>query len=434
MSILYDGNGNQIEVSGETEVRPEPDVGDVPRIYITGALPATKNDGESPVMLTYKSKTLEFTSYATLKVQGDSSTRYAKKNFTIKLFKDAEHTSKDKRVFKSWSKRNKFVIKANWIDITHARNVVGARIWSDMVASRSDYNNLPPELTSSDNNGAIDGFPVMVFANGLYYGRYAWNIPKDGMLNMDEDNVAHAMIQGQSNTDNGCKFRSTSVTYWTDELTDDLTHVQARWQAVLSFVSTSTDTDFKANLSSYFSVPSLIDWYLFGLAFFAYDSYGKNQSYLTYDGNYFICSAYDMDCILNIFWTGTMPFQATESWFPYQHIVYIDTNTGEHSGVEAGNYLFERLASLYSIDIKARWAELRQHGGALSYENIDLRFDEWCSHVTTDQMAEDYAVTTADGAFATMGNIPGGNVSTNNIQQIRQFAHDRLAYIDTLMV
>lgn len=425
---IYDVNGNII--SAET-VEPMPN--DVPRIYITGTLPTNKSQGEYSVMLTYKSKTDEFTDYATLKVQGDSSVSYPKKNFTVKLFKDQAHAQKDKRQFLNWKKFNKFVIKANWIDITHSRNVVGARIWSDMVKSRSDYDTLPSELKDSSNLGAIDGFPVMVFANGYYYGRYSFNISKDNMLNMDEDNPNHAMVQGQSNTDNGCKFRSTSVAEWTDELTDDLTHVQTRWQDILSFVSTATDANFKANLGNYFSIPSLIDWYLFGLGTFAYDSYGKNQSYLTYNGQYFYCSAYDMDCILNIFWTGYMPFQANEAWYPYLHIVYTNTTTGAHSGFEDGNYLFERLASQFDTEIKARWADLRTHGGALSYENVDKRFEEWCSLVSVEIMAEDYASTTANGAFTAMSSIAGGNVSTNNIQQIRQFAHDRLAYVDTLM-
>lgn len=435
MSIIYDGNGNEIQIDsggGGGDVTPtvEPAVGDVPRLFITGDLPSTKEQGEYSVGLTYQSKTTKFTSYATLKVQGDSSTRWNKKNYTIKLFKDSAHTQKDKRQFKHWSKFNKFVIKANWIDITHSRNVVGARIWKDMVASRSDYDSLPTELLESDNLGAIDGFPVMVYANGIYYGRYSFNISKDNMLNMDEDNPNHAMVQGQSNTDNGCKFRSTSVAQWTDELTDDLTHVQTRWQQILAFVSTSTDANFVSGLSNYFSVPSLIDWFLFGLAFFSYDSYGKNQSYLTYDGSYFICSAYDMDCILNVFWSGTMPFTADEEWLPYKHIVYSNSNTGEHTGFEDGNYLFERLASLFKSTLKARWAELRAHGGALSFANIDARFDEWCSYVTTEQMKEDYASTTAGGNFTSMANIAAGNADTNNIRQIRAFARARLLFSD----
>ena len=405
----------------------EPGVSDVPMVYITGTLPTTKDQGELPVMLTYKSKTKEFTSYATLKVQGDSTTAFPKKNFTIKLFSDSARTVKDKHAFRNWSKYNKFVVKANWLDITHARNVVCARIWYDMVKSRSDYSDLPMDLLESDHLACIDGFPVTMYVNGQYYGRYAFNLTKDNMLNMDEDNPDHAMVQGQG-YDAGTYFKGTSVQYWSDELTDDLTHVQPRWVDILSFVSTSSDATFKANLENYFSVPSLIDFYLFGTAFFAWDSFGKNQSYLTYDGDYFICSAYDMDNTIGLYWTGTMPFSPTAEWYPYDTISESGTIT------DNGNNLYKRLATLFDTEIVARWAELRQHGGALSFENIDKHFANWCSLATTEQMKEDYASTTAGGAFTGMANIAGGNASTNNLQQIINFMHDRLALFDTLIV
>lgn len=408
----------------------EPGVSDVPMIYITGTLPTTKEQGELPVMLTYKSKTDEFTSYATLKVQGDSSTAFPKKNYTIKLYKDQAHSVKDKHKFKYWSAYNKFVIKANWIDITHARNVVGARIWSDMVKTRSDYNNLPAEMLASDNLACIDGFPVMLYANGQYYGRYAFNITKDNMLNMDEDNVGHAMVQGQG-YDGGTYFKRVIIDNWSDELTDDITHVQARWEEILSFVSTAADATFRTNLKNYFSVPSLIDWYLFGLAFLAYDSYGKNQSYLTYDGNYFICSAYDMDNIVGMYWTGEIAYKPTDAWYPYSTTTSLSPSGNTFS--DNGNYLYKRIADLFGTEIKSRWAELRTHGGGLSFENIDKRFSEWCSLVTVEQMKEDYASSTAGGAFTGMANIAGGNVTTNNIQQIVQFMHDRLVYLDALL-
>jgi hypothetical protein len=51
---------------------------------------------------------------------------YPKKNFTIKLFEDADRSIKKKISFKNWGKQNKFCLKANWIDITHLRNVVSA--------------------------------------------------------------------------------------------------------------------------------------------------------------------------------------------------------------------------------------------------------------------------------------------------------------------
>lgn len=409
---------------------------DLPRIFISGTLPTDKGQGELPVTLTFKSRTMNFTAYATLKVQGDSSALYDKKNFTIKLYSDQNKTIKKKVKFGNWKAYNKYVVKANWIDITHTRNVVGAKIWGDMVRSRSDFNDLPTRLKKSDNMGAIDGFQVVMYVNGVYYGRYDFNISKDNMLNMDDSNPGHAMVQGQKATDAGCKFRSTSTEFWSDEFTDDLTHVETRWVEVLTFVSTASDNNFKANLGNYFSVPSLIDFYLLGTAFFSYDSYVKNQSYLTYDGNYFICSAYDLDGILGVFWTGTMPFNPVDPWYPELRILFTDSMTGEYSGFESGtaNYLYERLANLFSTEIKARWQVLRSPGNALSYENVIGRFEEWYSLTSDEMKAEDYAVTTAGGAFVSMGEIAGGNIETNNIWQIRDFIKKRLDFLDTQLI
>jgi hypothetical protein len=94
--------------------------------------------------------------------------KYPKKNFTIKLFEDEARSQKKKVGFKNWGEQNKFCLKANWIDISHARNVVSARLWGDVVKSRSNYNELPELLTTSPNQGAIDGFPIKVYANGIY--------------------------------------------------------------------------------------------------------------------------------------------------------------------------------------------------------------------------------------------------------------------------
>ena len=148
----------------------EPATEDIPKIFIDGQIPTTKTEVNAE--LTYISKTLNFHAYITIKCQGNSSMSYPKKNFTIKLFKDANRSEKLKVDLKGWGKQNKFVLKANWIDISHLRNVVSARIWGDIVKSRSNYEDLPEELRTSPNQGAVDGFPIKVYNNGVYQGRY----------------------------------------------------------------------------------------------------------------------------------------------------------------------------------------------------------------------------------------------------------------------
>ena len=127
----------------------EPATNDIPKVFIDGVIPSTKDDVNAE--LTYISKTLNFHAYITIKCQGNSSMSYPKKNFTIKLFKDEARTEKLKVNLKGWGKQNKFVLKANWIDISHLRNIISARIWGDIVKSRPNYENYPEELRTSPN-------------------------------------------------------------------------------------------------------------------------------------------------------------------------------------------------------------------------------------------------------------------------------------------
>lgn len=148
----------------------EPANDDIPTIFISGAIPDSKNyvAGE----LEYVSKTTKFHAYTYIKLQGNSTLQLPKKNYTVNLYSDENRSVKLNKEFKSWGFHNNFVLKADYNDILHARNVVGAKLWGKVVASRPDYDTLPEELRNSPNNGAIDGFPVKVYVDGKYNGLY----------------------------------------------------------------------------------------------------------------------------------------------------------------------------------------------------------------------------------------------------------------------
>ena len=52
--------------------------------------------------------------------------------------------------------QSKYVLKANWIDITHSRNIIGARLWGDVVKSRDDYESIPELLKTSPNHQIME--------------------------------------------------------------------------------------------------------------------------------------------------------------------------------------------------------------------------------------------------------------------------------------
>ncbi len=432
--VLRDGNGNETQYYPDavryveqtlTEaqkaqarqnlgiVELEPSDGDIPKIFFGGALQQTKD--EAVVPFRYISKTDDFSGYAEIKAQGNSSMSYPKKNQTVKMFEDEACETKLKKDFKGWGKQNKYVFKANWIDLSHARNIVSARLWADVVKSRANYAELPELLRTTPNQGAVDGFPVKVYANGIYQGRYTINIPKDAwMANMDKDLDTHCILCGE-NYVSGCYRASANINEsdWTDEIHDTVpASIKTRWNQVISFVMNSTDDEFRANLGNYFYVDSLIDYYLFGLASCGLDAFGKNQLYATYDGKKWIASMYDMDSTWGLYWNGSKFVPASYGRDEFED--YVNST---------GNLLYVRLEQLFLPELQTRWAELKN--GALSVENIINRFERFTDIVPADLVKEDYASTTAGGAFT---NIPSKD--TNNIQQIRSYALARQAWVD----
>lgn len=400
------------DIAPKTIIEPAED--DIPKVFINGVIPTTKD--EVSAELTYISKTLSFHAYIEIKCQGTSSMSYPKKNFTIKLFEDAEHTIKKKIAFKGWGKQNKFCLKANWIDISHLRNIVSAQLWSDIVESRSNYETLPELLRESPNNGAVDGFPIKVYNNGIYQGRYTWNIPKDKwMFNMDDDLEEHCVLCGE-NYDSGC-FRAAAVideSDWSDEIHDSCPDlIKTSWNNVIDFVMNSSDDDFKANIETYFDLQSLLDYHIYGMYMCGIDQYGKNQIYMTYDGVKWIASMYDMDSTWGLYWNGQ-----TLLGTDYGRDKYEDQIQGR-----LGNLLYERIEHNYSAELLARWNELKT--SVLSMSNIINRFEKLADVAPLELVKEDYASTTGNGAYTT---IP--SVTKNNLQQIRNFAAARRAWTD----
>ncbi|WP_455937904.1 CotH kinase family protein [Gemella morbillorum] len=419
-SVIGDSNSGLVKevtdlkansgTGGSTPVAlTEPYNDDIPRIFLSdGILPTSKTS--TTMKFEYISKNKRYSGYVDIKCQGTSSMNYPKKNFTIKTFNDKDLVDKLKINFMNWGNQNKFCLKANYIDISHARNVVSARLWGDIVKSRENYLELPELLRTSPNSGAIDGFFVKIYANGVYQGRYTMNIPKDKwMSNMDDSLDQHCILCGE-NYKSGL-FRAAAVidgTDWSDELHEIVpTSIVDRWNQVINFVMTSSDSDFKANIEQYFDLTSLIDYYIFAYVSCGLDSMGKNQIYMTYDGQKWFASMYDMDSTWGLYWNG-------QSFVSTSYRMQDDYESGANGNQK--NLLYLRLEGLFIDEIKERYAVLRN--GALTETNIINRFEEFmiCSN---DLIKEDYEI---------FNGIPSQD--TNNIKQIRQYVVDRCIYVD----
>ena len=406
------------QASGIVTIEPADD--DIPKIYFTGTTPTSKDQGDLQLFMRYVSKTARIEKPVTLKVQGDSSANYPKKNFTMKTYADSTYEEKEKLTFKGWPAMNKFVLKAHWMDHSHVRNVGTAKIWSKIVASRSDYEALPEELRTSANNGATDGFTCKVFVNGVYQGLYELIVPKDKLYGQDSDIATHSILNSEYNNQATCAFSTTSPTIsgnWSEELQDSMSaSISTSFANFIKFVAGSTDEEFVANAENYFDVQSVIDFDIFARVFCIVDNLCKNQIFYTYDGVKWYEGAWDLDGVL-----GNPP--TVRGYFAYD----TEFQTGYVAYKDHGmtNLLYERVENLFMDRFKARYAELR--ADILSADNIVDVYERLTDTITTFDglLEEDYASTTGGGAFTSMPYQ-----SENNIQQIRNFVAARLPYMD----
>ena len=360
MNKAKDYTDNEIAgVAGVSKVEPEEL--DMPKVFFYGnALPTTKENVN--LTMDYISNTAKFSSFVKLKCQGSSSMSYAKKNFTVAMYSDEARVTKLKKDFKGWGGQSKFCLKANYVDTTHTRNLSGARIAYDMVASRPD-SPFKQQLLQCPRNGAVDGFPIKLYFNGEFYGIYTWNIPKDAwMFNMNEDNPNHCVLCAEVNNNgnelmrNACQFRKlwNGNADWSVEVGTASANIKASFDRCINFVMTATDEEFKANIGEYFDLYSLLDYYCFSYLTCHLDGLAKNVLMATYDGIIWGACLYDMDSIYGVSFNG-QNYVATNYQCPEQ---YQETNS----------LLWQRIESCFSTELYTRYLELRQ--GALSLSNI----------------------------------------------------------------
>ena len=367
------------------------------------------------VKISYISDSVTWKGYANMKWQGSSSLSYPKKNFTVKFYSDETKTEKQKFNFTTpwgeWGNESKFVMKANYIDHSHARNIVSARIWSQIVKSRSDYLQLPEKYRKSPNNGAIDGFPIKVTVNGTYQGLYTMNIPKDAwMFNMDDSNGIDCVLSNEYNWNNqtsACEFRANAKidgSDWSLEIPDELTtSISVSFNNLIDCIKDTDNDTFRYSVDYYLDVDSAIDYYIYCYFGGFVDSLARNLLMGTYDGTKWYCLMYDMDSTWGLDPEG-------DDW--------VDYNVSCPEGYrEKYCLLWERLEYCFAKEIKERYTQLRAN--ILSKENVVDKFTNFMNSIGDELYQKDLEV---------YPNIPG--TDKNHLQQITDFVTKRMTYVD----
>lgn len=343
-----------------------------PKLYFTGDMSKitdpkqTSKKIECDINFEYRSRDQVVDGAAKIKIQGTSSTQYAKKNYTINFYEDSTYGSK-KKINVGWGAQSKYCLKANWIDKTHSRNVVTAKLAAQMQSKYGLF-------TVAPHNGTVDGFPVEVYINGEFHGLYTMNIPKDEwMFGMDKNNPNHIVICGE-NWNDPVKFKAIpqDLNDWAVEAGPDDAATLQKVQRLVDFVLNSSDAEFKANFSQYLDLDSTINYYIMMNCAWLPDNAGKNMLLATYDGKVWYPTLYDLDTSWGTHWRG-------DSLYNY--------STGFVNGGDS--VLWQRVRTLYKKEIAARYFELRKD--VLSKENVLAEFNSFKTSIPQEVLDRETA-------------------------------------------
>jgi len=366
---------------------------DIPKVYFEGDISnMTSKKDVRQIKLKYVSEEVNFESNAEIKIQGTSSIKYDKKNYNITLYTD-DYEEKNK-IDVGYGSQSKYCLKANWIDKTHARNVVTARLASEINEKYNLFEDTP-------NNAVIDGHPVEIYINGEFLGLYTWNIPKDAwMFNMDEENENHLVFANEGWTNSSLFKAKVNDEAFSIEAGIESEDSYKKLERLSKFVRNSSNKEFKENIDEYLNLDAAINYYILVELAQLEDNTAKNMLISTYDGKVWSPTLYDLD----------------SSW---------GTN---YEGLELLDYekktnlddvlLWKKLDDNFGKEIAERYFELRDDD-ILTKEHIMDLFNEFKNSIPEETFEKEQKKWT---------NIPGYDYT-----QIEEFLDVRIPLVDNIM-
>lgn len=360
----------------------------LPCIHLSGDIAGMTKDNDVTLNYIYKDRS----GSCTLKWQGSSSAGLPKKNYTIKFDNAFE-------VVDGWGAQKKYCLKANYVDSSHARNIVCAKLWGQIVKSRTPANDT---LNTLPNGGAIDGFPILLSINGEFQGLYTWNIPKDGwMMGMSDATQQQAILCAELNNNGATAFKglATLEADADGKLDFDLEYssdgqkdwVLASLNRLLAAVKDSDGTNITYGIAPYLDLESAIDYFIHTVLTANYDGIYRNYLLATHDGVKWFFTGYDMDVVLGLRAMGRYFYSAAES-------VAFATVAGQHK-------LFGLIWKYLRPQLRDRYNELR--AAAMSVENVANMFADYVAEIPLPVYIDDVRL---------WNGIPSN--SANNLAQI----------------
>ena len=384
------------------------------RLELTGDMLGINKKNRVTLHAAFTGEGESFSCYAIMTLQGHSTLGLDKPNYTVRFYDDAEGKVKHKLQFMDWQKEHKYILKADYYDVTQCRNLAGARLWREVTATRE---NLNPRIASLPTLGAVDGFPVSVWLNGEFLGLYTLCLHKDDDLFAMEEGEQAAILICNAHTEDEAEFRAPAeldedgIHDWEIEFcgTGEWVWAKDSFNDFISFVMHSSDEEFKAKLPAYLDVDAAIDYLIFIYTLGLRNSGVKDLVLVTF-GDGWIPSAYDMDEAFGLMPKGEGSY-APDDFLP-------DCVNGVWtSGTDS--LLWDRLLQNYEDEIRERYLELRK--GPLSEQSILSVTDSLSKSIPQSLYLRDAE------------RYPGRPTADEMMEQIHRYLNERLPALDSVL-
>lgn len=397
-----------------------------------------------------------FKKWGEISGQGNSSMGFIKKNIAIDLFDDETRDGAFAVKFGGWVAQDSYHFKAFYTDFFKGVSVIAYKIamqaqktrgifddisWKKALIKESEITDNPwgytiSDLTLQTNNEARcmpDGFPIIIYQNGEFYGVFAMCLKKHrDNYHMDKGTATHIHLDGIVNDTslfdaNGnvdwtqFEVRNPKNLYYKEahggtykydadlpgqfEIADQAT-VNA-WIAAGQFPDGTTITskiekqlkicakvhkyvtDFSycyrtamgkatteekmASFETFFDPDNLIDYLVINMAIGDGDGFGPNWQWTTWDGKKWYVNQYDKD---NTFGSDSKGF-------------FINSVKDPMSWYGSGSYIMAFLRTYYMDRIVARWNELVEKG-VFTKENFLNITNEWVARIGYNNLYKEY--------------------------------------------
>lgn len=401
-----------------------------------------------------------------MSAQGQSSMNYEKKNMAFDFFDTEVDGDAFKIRFGNWVAQDSFHVKAYVADFFKGLSVICYQISEEVAKTRGFMSDTPWKRalwSAIDFDGSIykseqiddmslqmdsgakcqpDGFPVLVYHNGEFYGLFSWTLKKHrDNYHMSKSSAKNIHVDGQYydhklfdgdiawnmfeprnpkdlyykeahlntethkytykyDADNPGQFEiadQVSVDAWiaagqlpdgteiTNKIKKNLQNTAKVHTAITNLSgrlaeieAQSTVEAKKALIETYFDVPSLIDYELIQCAVADPDSIFNNCQWITYDGVKWYACEYDKDDTFGNHHYGNMP-REVGGWTA---ALWSNNQIADKSPIGL-------VRKYYQAEAKARWQELVSAGIFTTSHFMEL-INNWMNRIGENYYAKEY--------------------------------------------